>query len=68
MKGRPLVSREVVVSLIGSTTTAKGLRVRATLYERDYKTGRRVSDEEFAALPVKRDTFHGDWNYCIESK
>jgi Rhodopirellula transposase DDE domain len=67
-RGRPLVSREVIVSLIGSTTTAKGLRVRAALDERDYKTGVRVSDDEFASLPIKRDAFHGDWNYSIENK
>jgi hypothetical protein len=67
-RGRPLISREVVVSLIGSTTTAKGLRVRAALDEKEYETGVRVSDEEFAALPINRDKFHGDWNYRIKAR
>lgn len=66
-RGRPLISREVVVSLIGSTRTAKGLRVRAKLDDASYATGVRVSDQEFAAIPIKRDEFHGDWNYTIET-
>jgi hypothetical protein len=67
-RGRPLVSREVVVSLIGSTRTTTGLRVRAELDDREYVTGVRVSDEEFAALALERDTFHGDWNYTLSPR
>lgn len=66
-RGRPKVSREVVVSLIGSTKTKTGLRVRAELDDREYATGIRVSDEEFAALPVEDDDFHGEWNYTIRA-
>jgi hypothetical protein len=65
-RGRPLLSREVVVSLIGSTTTSTGLRVRAALDDRQYETGVKVSDKHFAAIPIERDTFHGDWNYTIK--
>jgi len=64
-RGRPLVSREVVVSLVGSTTTSSGLRVRAVLDDRKYETGVKVSDQEFAAIAIERDAFHGDWNYVI---
>ena len=67
-RGRPLVSREVVVSLIGSTRTAKGLRVRAALDDSDYETGVRISDQEFAAIPIRRDAFRGDWNYTIAGR
>jgi Rhodopirellula transposase DDE domain len=66
-RGRPLVSREVVVSLIGSTRTARGLRVRARLDDATYATGLRVSDEDFALIPINRDGFHGDWNYTIDA-
>ncbi len=66
--GRPLVSREVIVSLIGSAKTAKGLRVRARLDDRDYQTGVRVSDDEFASIGLQRDSFHGDWNYTIGAR
>jgi hypothetical protein len=66
-RGRPLISREVVVSLIGSTTTSKGLRVRAALDDANYATGIRVSDREFHFLPITKNPFHGDWNYTIET-
>jgi hypothetical protein len=66
-RGRPLVSREVVVSLIGATRTEKGLRVRAELDDVSYATGLKVSDADFAALPIRRDNFHGDWNYTVEA-
>ena len=38
-RGRPLVSREVVVNLIGSTTTDSGLRIRSQLDENSYQAG-----------------------------
>jgi len=65
-RGRSLVSREVVISLIGSTTTRKGLRVRASLDDKNYATGIRISDKELADIPIEPDVFHGDWNYTID--
>jgi Rhodopirellula transposase DDE domain len=62
-RGRPLLSREVVVNLIGNTTTAKGLRIRAELDESPYAAGIKVSDQELAELALERDEFHGEWNY-----
>lgn len=67
-RGRPLESREVVVSLIGSTTTDKGLRIQAALDMADYPTGVKVSDEAMRSLSIKRDEFHGEWNYSILPK
>jgi hypothetical protein len=67
-RGRPLVSREAIVSLIGKTTTAAGLRVEAELDTTDYPTGIKVTDEELAALNMKRAEFHGDWNYTISPR
>jgi hypothetical protein len=64
-RGRPLVSHEVVVQLIGSTTTRAGLRVQA---ERDtgiYPTKVKISDAELATVHLTPHTFHGDWNYTI---
>jgi hypothetical protein len=66
-RGRPLVSHEVVVNLIGSTTTKTGLNVKATLSKKKYKTGIKVSDEDFARIKIKPKRFHGDWNYTISS-
>jgi len=64
-RGRPLISREVVVNLIGSTTTREGLRIKATLDENTYAPGIKVSDEELATLAIERDEFHGEWNYRL---
>ena len=64
-RGRPLESLEVVVNLIASTTTTKGLRVRAALDTDQYPTGVKVDDATMAALRLAHDKFHGDWNYAI---
>jgi hypothetical protein len=64
-RGRPLVSHEVIVEVIGHTTTAKGLRIQAELNPGTYPTGTEVSDAELAAVRLERDPFHGDWNYTI---
>jgi len=64
-RGKPLESREVIVSLIGATTTAKGLRIQAALDAGQYPTGVKVPDAEMEALRIERSDFHGDWNYTI---
>ena len=64
-RGRPLLSRARVVNLIASTTTHHGLTVRAMLDEQSYATGKKVADEELAALKLKAQPFHGEWNYCL---
>jgi len=64
-RGRPLLSRQTVVQLIGSVTTAQGLRVRAGLDENQYEAGVKVSDEELSVVRIERDAFHGEWNYRI---
>jgi hypothetical protein len=67
-RGRPLTSRQVVVNLIGQTTTAQGLKIRASLDENTYAAGRKVSQEEMAALAIERDAFQGNWNYTIKPR
>lgn len=64
-RGKPLVSHEVIVSLIAATTTATGLKVRAELDPAEYPTGRTVSKKEVAEVNLQRDSFHGEWNYTI---
>jgi hypothetical protein len=67
-RGRPLVSREVVVNLIGNTTTAEGLRIQAQIDDNTYAAGIKVSDQELAALAIERDEFHGEWNYRLKPR
>jgi hypothetical protein len=64
-RGRPLTTRQVVVNLIGQTTTQTGLRIKAALDEQTYPTKQRVSDAEMAAIKITRHGFHGEWNYHI---
>ena len=64
-RGRPLVSRDVVVGLIGSATTAKGLKVRAALDTSTYPTGVKVTKSEMDAVNIARDELHGEWNCTI---
>jgi hypothetical protein len=64
-RGRPLVSHEVIIKLIANTATQAGLKIRAELDVGTYPTGIKVTDEELAAINLKRDKFHGEWNYSI---
>ena len=64
-RGRPLVSRQVVVNLIGHTRTKSGLTIHSELDENSYPTGQSVSDEQMRALNLKRAKFHGEWNYTL---
>lgn len=64
-RGKPLSSRQVVVSLIGSTTSTKGLKVYAQLDENSYERGIKITDKQLAAVNLTPDTFHGEWNYTI---
>ncbi|MCP5049140.1 MAG: ISAzo13 family transposase [bacterium] len=52
--GKPLVSHETMVSLIGSTTTRKGLKIRAELDDNQYEIGIKVPDEELANINIKK--------------
>jgi transposase len=64
-RGKPLVSHEVIVNLIAATTTKTGLRVQSQLDTGKYPKGIKVGRQEFAAIHLRRDTFHGEWNYAI---
>jgi transposase len=64
-QGVPLESHEVVVSLIGSTKTTTGLEVHAWLDESEYEKSKKVSEDQLAEVIIKRDDFHGEWNYQI---
>jgi len=67
-RGRPLVSHDVIINLIASTTTAKGLRIKAELDPKAYPLGIKVTDEELAAVNIQTAPFHGEWNYFILPK
>jgi hypothetical protein len=64
-RGKPLVSYETVVNLIGSTRTRGGLTVKALLDTRDYATGREVPTNQMNELRLRGHSFHPDWNYTL---
>jgi transposase len=64
-RGKPLISHEVMISLIAATTTNTGLKVYAQLDDRPYPKEVEVSDQELADVNITRHPFHGEWNYTI---
>ena len=64
-RGKPLITHQVIVSLIAATTTKTGLAVRSRLDARLYPKGRRVSDAQLASVHLAPHAFHGEWNYTI---
>ncbi|MGL4462531.1 MAG: ISAzo13-like element transposase-related protein, partial [Planctomycetia bacterium] len=64
----PLESHQVIVSLVGSTRTAEGLEVHCRLDEKDYPKGRKITDAEMAEIDIRRNAFHGEWNYEIKPR
>jgi hypothetical protein len=64
-RGKPLISHEVIINLIAATTTAAGLVVKSKLDTNSYPPGLKVSDQQMAELQLRRDKFHGDWNYSL---
>jgi transposase len=67
-RGKPLISLEVIVSLIAAERTTTGLKVHSELDSRAYAKGIKVSDQEIAQLNLHRDEFHGEWNYEIHPR
>jgi hypothetical protein len=64
-QGIPLISASVIVNLIGATKTEKGLSIICVLDEAKYEKGIEVTDNEFDAINIKSEVFHGEWNYTI---
>ena len=67
-RGKPLRSFQMIVNLIAATATTTGLKVHAELNTEAYQAGIKVSDQELAQVKIRRDKFHGDWNYEIQPR
>ena len=67
-RGKPLVSHQVIIDLISATTTTTGLTVKSRIDTNIYERGLRVSDQQMAELQLRREKFHGDWNYKLLSR
>jgi hypothetical protein len=71
-EGVPLISYETILNHMKTTKThpehGPGLKVKATLVRRKYKTGQKVSDKEMSQLQLERhDTLPG-WNYTLSPR
>jgi hypothetical protein len=64
-RGEPLSTYETIVKLIANTRTEAGLTVSCKLDHREYKTGKKLSKEQLNSIKMKKNNFHGDWNYTI---
>ena len=64
-KGQPLISMEVIINLIGHTTSQTGLKVYAMEDRNIYPTKRKISDEEMKTLNIFQYELLGKWNYKI---
>ena len=65
-RAKPLVSLAAIVSLIGSTTTVSGLRIRSEIDHGSYPLGVKITDAQMAKVQLQPHAFHGDWNYTIQ--
>ena len=67
-RGKPLTSHEIVVNLIGNTSTREGLSIQAELDTNEYPKGKKISDKEVNSVNIRRAHFRGEWNYKILPK
>jgi hypothetical protein len=67
-KGQPLVSMEVIINLIGNTTSQTGLKVYAMEDRNKYPTKRKITDEEMKDLNIIQEEVFGKWNYKISPR
>jgi transposase len=65
-RARPLTNIQLVVDLIASTKTSKGLKVRSKLDKVVYEKGIKISDEKLGEINIYKSDFHGEWNYTIK--
>jgi len=64
-RGKPLLTRTTIVSLIAGTKTKAGLHVHAYIDEREYPLKTVVTDDQMRSIHLVPDKFHGEWNYTI---
>lgn len=64
-QGQPLIDIETIVSLIGSTTTKKGLKVICQVDNNTYETGKKITEEEKESINIEFLEPFTQWNYII---
>jgi len=67
-QGKPLVDVQTAVDLIGSTRTNTGLEVICVRDDTEYQLAKKVSDEDFESISIKKILPFETWNYYILPK
>jgi Rhodopirellula transposase DDE domain len=67
-RGKPLRTFETIVDLIGNTRTEAGLRVKAKLDPRKYRTGAKITKAQMCQLALRPHAFRGEWNYELQPR
>ena len=67
-QGKPLVNIETAISLIGSTMTSTGLKVICQRDDTVYELAKKISDEGFDSINIKKIVPFGNWNYILKAK
>jgi len=62
---QPLLDYETVLKFIRTTKTSMGLKIRASLINKHYHKGKKVSDQQMQQIVLKRYTQRPNWNYAI---
>ncbi len=58
-------SHELVKELIETATTKNGLTVKATIFDKVYRVGRKVGDGFKKSMRILFDAHLGQWNYVV---
>ena len=64
-RGKPLTSLSTIVNLIANTTTKEGLKINTSVDTKIYEKGIKIKDDDMDKINIKKDEFHGEWNYVI---
>jgi hypothetical protein len=66
--GKPLRSLPLMLGYIRGTQTETGLRVRAQLIRKHYRTKVKVTTQAMKTIAIHRHEICPDWNYTIEPR
>ena len=66
--GVPLTSFEIMLDFIRKTKTVTGLKVQATLVEKYYEKGLKITDDQMASLALEKHDVCPNWNYTLRPR
>ncbi len=64
-RGKPLISHQVIISLIAASRTGSGRNVHVRLDEAEYAKGIKVTDKQLEAVNLDGHAFYPEWNYTV---